>query len=165
MSWLSDLIGNGAGDIIDSITDGVDKFITTDEEKQELALKKQEMQLKIRQMQIDADKKYYEDRQSARSMQMETKSKIPGALTIIFTVAFFGLIAFILILLFDKLDVQIPNYIVALISTIFGSVATIMTQIISFYFGSSKSGDEQNERMTNAVSRATTENNKKKEAN
>ena len=162
MSWLSELIGSGAGDIIDSITDGVDKFVSTDEEKAELALKKQEMKLKVRQMQIDADNKYFEDTQSARDMQKETDSKIPGILTIIFTVAFFGLITFILIMLFDKLEIDIPNYIVALISSIFGSVSTIMGQIISFYFGSSKGAESQNNKMTSAVSRATIEQGKKK---
>lgn len=161
-SWLADLIGNSAGDIIDSVTDGVDKFVTTDEERKELELAKQEMRLKFKQLAMEAESKYFEDRESAREMQAETKSKIPGALTLIFTVAFFGLIGFILALLFNKLDVDIPNYVVALVSTIFGSVATIMTQIISFYFGSSKGSEDQGSKMATAMSRATIEGNKQR---
>ncbi len=150
MSWLSDLIGNGAGSIIDSITDGVDKFITTDEERAELELKKQQMRLRIQELQIEAEREYFKDRESARRMQSETDSKIPGALTLIFSVSFFGLIVFLLLLLFKKIDTEIPNYIVALISSIFGSVATIMTQIISFYFGSSKGGEDSGRAISNS---------------
>ena len=163
MGWLTDLITGGANDIIDSAFSGIDKLATSKEELAEIELKKQELKLKARQQALDAENKYFEDTKSAREMQIETKSNVPGSLTIIFTVAFFALIAFILLLLFNKLEVNVPNYVIALISSIFGSVATIMTQIIGFWFGSSKGGEDQNNKMVNAFSRATIERGKNKE--
>lgn len=159
MGWLGDLIGGGASGIIDSITDGVDKFVTTDEEKQELELLKKKAAFEIKKLEFDAEGRFFEDRANARKMQSETNSKIPGMLTMIFTVGYFGLTTFMLAFLLGKLDTELSQFVTVFISTIFGAFNAIMVQIISFYFGSSKGGEDTGAAIASSFKNATKEDN------
>lgn len=142
MSWIGDLLGGGAAEIINSVTDGVDKFVTTDEEKKELTLMKGELEYKFKVLAQDAELKYLDDIGSARTMQAQTKSKVPGLLTMVFTLGYFGLTTFMLAFLLGKVDQELSQFVTVFISTIFGAFNAIMVQIISFYFGSSKGGED-----------------------
>ena len=142
MGWLQDLIGGSGAKIIDSVTDGIDKFVTTDEEKQELELLKKKAEFELKKLELDAETRYFDDRAGARKMQAQTNSKVPGLLTLIFTLGYFGLTTFMLAFLLGKLDQELSQFVTVFISTIFGAFNAIMVQIISFYFGSSKSGED-----------------------
>ena len=56
MSWLSDVIGGSAGEIIKSVGEVADKFITTDEDRVLWETKRSEMLLKFKQLEFEAEK-------------------------------------------------------------------------------------------------------------
>ena len=74
MGWLTDLLGGGASKIIDSVTDGVDKFVTSDVERQELALLKEKALLAMKRLEFDVEAAIIKDRQSARAMYQKDSS-------------------------------------------------------------------------------------------
>lgn len=152
--WLSETLGGSAGEIIESVGTTADKFIQTKEEKAEFQLALLEAEMKMKRLAMEAEMEFFKDRDSARTMQQTTKSKIPGVLTIVFTVGYFSLTAFMLFFLLGKLDVELSQFVTVFISTIFGAFNAIMVQIISFYFGSSNGGEDQGSKMIEAFNTA-----------
>ena len=153
MGWLGDLIGGGAANIIDSVTDGVDKFVTTDEEKKELALLKQEMGLKFKQLEFDAENAFMKDRQSAREMYMKDSS-LQKIFAIVFLVAYVlisaGMIAMIISMAFYDTQIDLPEWGVMLISSVFTGMSMKVNTITDFLFGGSKGKDDSDARTAQA---------------
>jgi hypothetical protein len=147
----------GVTNIVDSVGDTIDRFVTTDEEKTQAALAKQELEIQLKKMEQDLKLAYMNDRQGARQMYAHdsTSQKI---LTIIFTIGFFALTGFLLGLLFKAIEIELSSFTSLFIGSVFGAFATIMTQIVSFYFGSSQSGENQGEKMADAFNKASANN-------
>jgi len=134
MSWITDLIGGGASKIVDSVVKGVDVFVTSDEDKQKLAMIKMEAEFNLKKLAFEAEGERLKDVQSARTMY-STDNMIQKILALLFTVSFFGFMIFLLFLLKDAaLSSDQTNLIYAM----FGAVSGIMVTIIGFYFGSSQ---------------------------
>ena len=55
MSWITDLIGGGASKIVDSVVSGVDKFVTSDEDRQKLQMMKAEAELELKKLAFTAE--------------------------------------------------------------------------------------------------------------
>ncbi len=70
-----------------------------------------------------------EDRKSARDMQTTTQSIIPPLLSILVTVGFFGILAYLMVTPADTANTPLM--------IMLGSLGTAWTGIIAFYFGSS----------------------------
>jgi len=70
-----------------------------------------------------------EDRKSARDMQTTTQSIIPPLLSILVTVGFFGILAYLMVTPTDTANTPLM--------IMLGSLGTAWTGIIAFYFGSS----------------------------
>jgi hypothetical protein len=70
-----------------------------------------------------------EDRKSARDMQATTQSIIPPLLSILVTVGFFGILAYLMVTPADTANTPLM--------IMLGSLGTAWTGIIAFYFGSS----------------------------
>jgi len=147
--WLKEAIGGSAVDIVGTIGDTVDKFVQTPEEKAELDLAKKQIEIKFKKLEMDLEAKYLEDKQSAREMQMKTRSKVPGILTIIFTLGYFLLTTFMLNFVMQMVEVEMTDFQIMFVSSIFGAFNAIMVQIISFYFGSSNGSEEQGALVAN----------------
>lgn len=154
MGWLSKLISGGASEIIDSVTDGVDKFVTTDEERQKLEIMKQELALKFKKLEMDAEMRYMNDRQSAREMG-KVDPWTPRILTILFTVAYFGITGFMFSIVMKMFNQDLNDFVVSFISTIFGAFNAIMVQIVSYYFGASKGGDDTGKAIADSFKQAS----------
>jgi len=134
MSWITDLIGGGASKIVDSVVKGVDVFVTSDEDRQKLAMLKMEAEFNLKKLAFDAEGERLKDVQGARSMYA-SDNLIQKILALLFTVSFFGFMIFLLFLLKDAaLSSDQTNLIYAM----FGAVSGIMVTIIGFYFGSSQ---------------------------
>lgn len=132
--WLSDLVGGGASKIIDTVFTGVDKFVTSDEDRQKLLLLKAQTDMEMQKLLFEAETQRLKDVQSARTMYA-SDNKIQKVLALLFTGSFFGFMIFLLFLLKDaSLSSDQTNLIYAM----FGAVSGIMVTIISFYFGSSQ---------------------------
>jgi hypothetical protein len=123
---IKSLIGNAASII--------DEVVTTDEEREELKAK---LQSSIH----DHEKEIYalevEDRKSARTM-FSDDSIIQKVLAVIFTGAYFFL-SYTMFKYFVLNTLELSDYEIGFISTVFGAMSSKVNTIIDFFFGGSHS--------------------------
>jgi hypothetical protein len=139
MSWLDKIIGGGATAILDGVVKGVDTFVTSDADRQKLAMIKAEAELELRKLALTAETERLKDVQSARTMYA-SDNMVQKVLALLFTAAFFGFMVFILFMMKDtKLTGEQTNLIYAM----FGATSGIMVTIIGFFFGSSQGSKDK----------------------
>ena len=136
---INNLVGGLFGKIVDNAEGILDKVITTDKERDEakLALKK---------LLLDAEKEAFakevEDRKSARDMYKDA-AIIQKVLATLFSVAYFG-ITFVMFNYFVTKTIELGEFEISFISTIFGAMSAKVNTIIDFFFGgSSKKNDKE----------------------
>ena len=135
---ISNLVGGLFGKVVDNAEGILDKVITTDKERDEakLALKK---------LLLDAEKEAFakevEDRKSARDMYKDD-AIIQKVLATLFTVAYFG-ITFVMFNYFVTKSINLGEFEISFISTIFGAMSAKVNTIIDFFFGGSSKKNEQ----------------------
>ncbi len=83
-----------------------------------------------------------EDRKSARDMQTTTQSIIPPLLSILVTVGFFGILAYLMVTPADTANTPLM--------IMLGSLGTAWTGIIAFYFGSSAGSRAKDQMLFNS---------------
>jgi hypothetical protein len=140
-SWITDLIGGGAAKIIDSVGETAKKFITTDADRLAFDLELQKAALDVQRLEFEAEKARLGDVDSARKMYA-TDSLVQKILALLFTVAFFGFMVFLLVWMQGS---TLTNSQENLIYAMFGAVSGIMVTIVGFYFGSSKGSQDKND--------------------
>ena len=84
-----------------------------------------------------------EDRKSARDMQTTTQSIIPPLLSILVTVGFFGILAYLMVTPTDTTNTPLM--------IMLGSLGTAWTGIIAFYFGSSAGSQKKDAMLYNST--------------
>ena len=94
------------------------------------------LQAQAQELGLNFEKLAVQDRASARSMQSETRSYIPGVMALVVTAGFFGIL---IGLMSGKVTAG------AEIEIMLGSLGTAWTGIIGFYFGSSASSQKKDE--------------------
>ncbi len=153
MGFLKNLFGKGASSLVNSVGSVLDNVITTKEEKLKLEneLRKAEMQYKIdlKKLNIEEKKVFLDDKASARNRETAIQTS-PGStklgknissyLAIITTLLTFVLFY---ILVFER-D-SIPSDSKDIILYILGVLSAIITQIFSYYFGSSMGSADKND--------------------
>ena len=107
------------------------------------AVKQAEIALvaKLKELDIKVDEIHAGDRRSAREMQASTKSRIPGALAILITVGFFG----ILIGMMTGNLKATGNSDALLI--MLGALGAAWGAVVNFYYGSSKGSEDKTQAM------------------
>ena len=122
---IKNLMGNA--------TEILDEFITTDEER--LAAKQ-----KLEQLLQRHEKQMFEleveDRKSARKMYSDDSS-IQKILATVFTIAYFAL-SFVMFRYFVKGDINLGEFEISFISTIFGAMSAKVNTVVDFFFGGSQ---------------------------
>mgnify|MGYP006286438225 CR=1 FL=1 len=110
------------------------------------ALKKIDGDFKVQMKSLDIDLERIAagDRDSARQMQMATKSWLPEILAILVTVGFFGVIAYII-------KFGLPESGKEALLLLLGSLGTAWTGVMAFYFGSSAGSQKKTEALTAAL--------------
>jgi hypothetical protein len=110
------------------------------------ALKKIDADFKVQMKALDIDLERIAagDRDSARQMQMTTRSWLPEALAILVTVGFFGVIVYIL-------KFGLPESGREALLLLLGSLGTAWTGVMAFYFGSSAGSQKKTEALTAAI--------------
>lgn len=110
------------------------------------ALKKVDADFKVqmKSLDIDLEKIAAGDRDSARQMQIATKSWIPETLAILVTVGYFGIIAYII-------KFGLPESGKEALLLLLGSLGAGWTGIMAFYFGSSSGSQKKTEALTAAL--------------
>lgn len=155
MGFIKDLFSGGANSVVDSVGKVLDNVITTKEEKLQLEneLRKSEMQF-----QLDLKKLSNEERQmilgdisSAREREVQIQSS-PNATRLSKNVS--PILAFgttFLTMLFFYILVFKPNSISAeskeIVLYILGVLSAILTQVYSYYFGSSMGSADKAETL------------------
>ena len=137
---IGKFIGGLFGKVVENAEGILDQIITTDKERDEAkhALKR---------LLLDAEKQAFakevEDRKSARDMYKDD-ALIQKILATLFTVAYFGL-SFVMFRYFVTGDLELGEFEISFISTIFGAMSAKVNTIVDFFFGgSSKKNEQQN---------------------
>ena len=138
------MIGNILGGLFSKVVDNaegiLDKVITTDKERDEAKLALKSLLLEAER---EAFAKEVEDRKSARDMYKDD-ALIQKILASLFTIAYFGL-SFMMFRFFVMGDLNLGEFEISFISTIFGAMSAKVNTVVDFFFGgSSKKNEQQN---------------------
>ena len=135
---INNLVGGLFGKIVDNAEGILDKCITTDKERDAA-------KLAIKKLMLEAEKEAFakevEDRKSARDMYKDD-AIIQKVLATLFTVAYFG-ITFVMFNYFVTKSLELGEFEISFISTIFGAMSAKVNTIIDFFFGGSSKKNEQ----------------------
>ena len=137
---IGKFIGGLFGKVVDNAEGILDKVITTDKERDEA-------KLALRRLLLEAEKEAFakevEDRKSARDMYKDD-AIIQKILATLFTIAYFGL-SFMMFRFFVMKDIELGEFEISFISTIFGAMSAKVNTVVDFFFGgSSKKNEQQN---------------------
>ena len=138
------MIGNVIGSLFSKVVNNaegiLDKVITTDKERDEAKLALKTLLLEAEK---EAFAKEVEDRKSARDMYKDD-AIIQKILATLFTIAYFGL-SFMMFRFFVMKDIELGEFEISFISTIFGAMSAKVNTVVDFFFGgSSKKNEQQN---------------------
>ena len=137
---IGNFIGGLFGKVVDNAEGILDKVITTDKERDEAKLALKRLLLEA---ETEAFKQEVEDRKSARDMYKDD-ALIQKILATLFTVAYFGL-SFMMFRFFVMGDLNLGEFEISFISTIFGAMSAKVNTVVDFFFGgSSKKNEQQN---------------------
>ena len=129
---LNNILGGILGKVVDNAEGILDKVITTDKEREEA-------KLQLRKVLLEAEKEAFakevEDRKSARDMYKDD-AFIQKILASLFTIAYFG-ITFVMFSYFVTKSLDLGEFEISFISTIFGAMSSKVNTIIDFFFGGS----------------------------
>lgn len=136
------MIGNILGGLFSKIVDNaegiLDEVITTDEERDKAKLALQKLLLDAER---EAFAKEVEDRKDARSLYKDD-AIIQKILATIFTAAYFGL-TYIMFRYFVLNTIELSDYEIGFISTVFGAMSSKVNTIIDFFFGGSSNNKDK----------------------
>lgn len=160
MSFLKDLFSSGAETLVDSVGKVLDNVITTKEEKQQLdnEIRKSEMQfqLEMKKLSIEEQQMVVADLGNARSrevqmMSIENNTKLNRNL-----MPFMALGTILIVLSLFYVLIFSPSVIKAesrdVVMYILGVLSAVLTQIYSYYFGSS-AGSAEKQRTINSLNK------------
>ena len=136
------MIGNVIGSLFSKVVNNaegiLDKVITTDKERDEAKLALKTLLLEAEK---EAFAKEVEDRKSARDMYKDD-AFIQKILATLFTAAYFGL-SFMMFKVFVVKEINLGEFEISFISTIFGAMSAKVNTVVDFFFGGSSKKNEQ----------------------
>lgn len=160
MSFLKDLFSSGAETLVDSVGKVLDNVITTKEEKQQLdnEIRKSEMQFQVemKKLSLEEQQLVVADLGNARSrevqmMSIENNTKLNRNL-----MPFMALGTILIVLSLFYVLIFSPSVIKAesrdVVMYILGVLSAVLTQIYSYYFGSS-AGSAEKQRTINSLNK------------
>ena len=142
-NFLTKIFSGGAGSVIDSVSNVVDKFVQTKEEKDAANLELQKvLNSHLEVMEQEATKQlevYQKEMDSARNreIQIATADKAPLLNKIVTPVLALIVILLTFILFYVLMFKQVGNE-KDIIIYVLGVLSAVCTQIVSYYFGSSQ---------------------------
>ena len=129
---ISNAVGIDPKDVNKTISEGK----LTAEQIAQIKTDELAMVARAQELGLDFEKIAVDDRKSARQMQVATQSWIPGAMAIVVTLGFFGILIGLMTEHFKTSDA---------LMLMLGSLGTAWTGIIAFYFGSSAGSQKKDE--------------------
>lgn len=111
-----------------------------------LALKKadQDFAARMKELDIDVYKLDAQDRDSARSMQRDTRSPVPPAIAVLVFVGFFGILGALMF-------VALPPESADPLKIMLGALGALVGQIANFFFGSSSDSRKKTDLMSQSI--------------
>ena len=164
MSILTDLFSGGASTLVDSVGNALDKVITTKGEKMQIdnEIQKAEMdyQVQMKNLSVTEQKQILDDVNSARQYgaQVQTSPNATKLSKNVSPILAMGttLITFVLFFVLIFYREQLSNDKVNIILYILGVLSAIVTQIFSFYFGSSMGSSAKSDFINSLQNRQIT---------
>ena len=146
-AWLSAILGKGTGDLISSIGDTAKKFITTEKDRQDFDLALRQVAMDAKRLEMEAEQKYFEDRANARDMYKADNSlqKVYAMTFLVGYILLTGVMLYFLMGWIGVKEVNVPDWAVALISSIYGALSAKVGTVTDFYFGSSQGSRDKDE--------------------
>lgn len=147
-NFLSKIFSGGAGQVVESVANVVDKFVQTKEEKDAANLELQKvLNSHLEVMEQEATKQlevYQKEMDSARNreIQIATADKAPLLNKIVTPVLALIVILLTFILFYVLMFKQVGNE-KDIIIYVLGVLSAVCTQIVSYYFGSSQSSAQK----------------------
>ena len=135
---IKNLVGGLFSTVVENAEGILDKVITTDKERDEAKLALKGLLLEAEK---EAFAKEVEDRKSARDMYKDD-AIIQKILATLFTIAYFGL-SFMMFRYFVIGDLNLGEFEISFISTIFGAMSAKVNTVVDFFFGGSSKKNEQ----------------------
>jgi len=135
---IKSLVGGLFSTVVENAEGILDKVITTDKERDEAKLAIKRVLLEAEQQ---AFAKEVEDRKSARDMYKDD-AIIQKILATLFTIAYFGL-SFMMFRFFVLGEMNLGEFEISFISTIFGAMSAKVNTVVDFFFGGSSKKNEQ----------------------
>ena len=135
---IKNLVGGLFSTIVENAEGILDKVVTTDKERDEAKLAIKRILLEAEQQ---AFAKEVEDRKSARDMYKDD-AIIQKILATLFTIAYFGL-SFMMFRFFVLGEMNLGEFEISFISTIFGAMSAKVNTVVDFFFGGSSKKNEQ----------------------
>ena len=135
---IQNLLGGILGKVVDNAEGILDKVITTDKERDEA-------KFAIKKLLLDAEREAFakevEDRKDARDMYKDD-AIIQKILATLFTVAYFGL-TYTMFRYFVLNELELSDYEIGFISTVFGAMSAKVNTIVDFFFGGSANKNDK----------------------
>mgnify|MGYP003315445405 FL=1 len=135
---VGNIFGGILGKVVENAEGILDKVITTDKERDAA-------KLAIKKLMLEAEKEAFakevEDRKDARDLYKDD-AVIQKVLATLFTVAYFG-ITFVMFNYFVTKSLELGEFEISFISTIFGAMSAKVNTIIDFFFGGSSNKNEK----------------------
>jgi hypothetical protein len=126
----------------ESLATAIKTGTITGEQIVALKLAEQDFSLKMKELDINSVKDLEalagKDRDSARNMQIQTKSWVPPALATLITLGFFGLLSFLL-------RREIPQGSKDVLNVMLGSLGSAWLSVVAFYFGTTANSQTKTE--------------------
>jgi predicted type IV restriction endonuclease len=156
MSFLKDLFSSGANTLVDSVGKVLDNVVTTKEEKMQLdnEIRKSEMQFQVdmKKLSNEEQRMILDDMSSARQREVQVQTSEHATKLAKNVSPFLALgttlitLALFYVLIFSPQAVKGDSK--DIIMYILGVLSAVLTQIYSYYFGSSAGSAEKSRIMT-----------------
>jgi len=144
---LGKLVSGGLGDLVNSVTKGLDTFIDTKGEKAERAAAAdkllQEFANQAKMLEADIEKAYLADTQNARAREIAIRASGGWDVMMILT-GLVGLTAFGF-MLYALTFLEIPEKNMTLFIHAVGIIEGVVISIFGYYFGTSKSSKNKDQ--------------------
>ena len=135
------MLGGLFGKVVENAEGILDKVITTDKEREQAKFELKRIMLEAER---EAFAKEVEDRKSAREMYKDD-AIIQKVLASLFTIAYFGL-TYVMFKYFVISTIDLSDYEIGFISTVFGAMSAKVNTIVDFFFGGSSKKNQESQK-------------------
>jgi len=164
-NFLANLFSAGASSLVNAVGDAIDKNVTSDEERKELENELEQAKLKyeveMKSLGLNEQKIYLDDTASARDNQSRVqesaeagflaKNVHPILALVIISLTFF---LYYWLIMGTNGDKPINPEMKDIVIYILGALTTISTQVVAYFFGSSKGSKDKQQIISDLTMRA-----------